>query len=478
MQLLGTARTPFGRACLVGWLLAPASTEEIRRRQEAVRELAPKLDLRQELSLAGGEGTAATTDTEPFLAWAEGEPWLLPRRVLVAASWLLPIAGFALLAAALADVLPWSLWFLVVLTNLGLAYVFGKPAGAIFDHVEGGEGGFTAYGQALAVAVREPAASARLRHLQEAMDANTAGTPAHEAMEKLARLVVLGDVRHSALGNQLAQGFLLWDFHVLARLERWQVTHGRHARRWLTALGEVEALAALASLSFENPEWCFAEIDAREAPQLSAAGLGHPLLPPERRVDNDVSLGPPGTFLLVTGSNMSGKSTLLRALGVDVVLALSGGPACARSLSLPPVELGTSLLVEDSLASGVSFFLAELQRLKAILDAAVACHARGTTLLFLLDEVLRGTNSAERRIAVRRVLLRLAELSGVGAVTTHDLAMAEDPAIAAAMQPVHFRETLHPAGDGPPMTFDYQLRPGLATTVNALKLLEMVGIEA
>ncbi len=483
-QLLGTARTPFGRGAIARWLLEPPAAEEVRRRQEAVRELAPKLDLREDLfvacggrgGLAGGGLATASIDTEPFLAWAEGEPWLLRRRSLLWAARLLPVAGFALFGAALAGALPWSAWLAAVFLNLWVGYSFAKPVNSVFQHVEAGEGGFTAYGEALAVAVREPAASASLRALQAALDVG-GPAPAHAAMARLARLVVLGDIRHSSLGYLIVQALFLWSFHVLARLERWQETHGRHARRWLTALGEVEALAALGSLSFENPEWCFPEIETGQAPRLVATGLGHPLLPPAPRVDNDVALGPPGTFLFVTGSNMSGKSTLLRALGANVVLAQAGGPACARALSLPPLELGTSLLIEDSLAGGVSFFLAELQRLKAILDAAASCHVRGATLLFLLDEVLRGTNSAERRIAVRRVLLRLAELGAIGAVTTHDLALAEDPAVAAAMQPVHFRETLHPAGEGPPMTFDYRLRPGLATTVNALRLLELVGIE-
>ncbi len=476
-QLLATARTPFGRAAVARWLLEPAPAAEVGRRQAAVGELAPKLDLRQDLALAGGELTTASTDTEPFLAWAEGEPWLPGRRWLVRLAYLLPLVGLALLGAALAGAVPGSVFLLAALVNLGVGYGFAKQTFGIFERVEAGEGGFTAYGRALAVAVREPAASPKLRDLQAAMDAGAAA-PAHAAMNRLARLVVLADARHSSLVHQILQILFLWDIHILGLLERWQVKHGRDARRWLTALGEVEALAALGSLRFENPEWVFPEIETAATPRVVATALGHPLIRPDARADNDLTLGPPGTFLLVTGSNMSGKSTLLRALGVNVVLALAGGPVCARSLRLPQVELATSLLVEDSLASGVSFFLAELQRLKAILDVAASCHARGVTLLYLLDEVLRGTNSAERRIAVRRVLLRLMELGALGAVTTHDLALAEEEALAAVQQPVHFRETLNPAGDGPAMTFDYRLRPGLATTVNALKLLEMVGIEA
>jgi len=213
------------------------------------------------------------------------------------------------------------------------------------------------------------------------------------------------------------------------------------------------------------------------ADRFAAQGLGHPLIPDGQRVSNDVEIGPPGTFLLVTGSNMSGKSTLLRAIGVNTVLAQAGGPVAATALRLPPVTLGTSILVEDSLAEGVSFFMAELQRIQKIVAAADRAHAEGRTLLYLLDEVLRGTNSYERQVAVRRVVLHLLRQGAIGAVSTHDLQLAEVEDLKAACIPVHFRETLHPGGD-PPMTFDYVMRPGVATTVNALKLMELVGLPA
>jgi DNA mismatch repair ATPase MutS len=196
-------------------------------------------------------------------------------------------------------------------------------------------------------------------------------------------------------------------------------------------------------------------------------------------VANDVTLGPPGTFLLVTGSNMSGKSTLLRSLGVNVVLAQAGGPVCATSLSLPPLALATSILVEDSLEDGVSFFMAELLRIRKVVDAASRAEGEGRTLLYLLDEILRGTNTRERQIAVRRVLSYLLAKGALGAISTHDLELAEIPELAAASEAVHFRESFAPGAERegkPVMTFDYQLRSGVATTANALKLLDLVGL--
>jgi MutS domain V len=289
----------------------------------------------------------------------------------------------------------------------------------------------------------------------------------------------LADARHSGSLHFVLQVLLLWDFHTLALLEGWQRDAGRHARRWLTTLGELEALAALAALRFENPGWCLPEVAAGE-PELRARDLGHPLLPPARRVGNDVTVGPAGTFLLVTGSNMSGKSTLLRAIGVNVALAQAGGPACAAAMRLPPLRLATSILVEDSLAGGISFFLAELLRIKQVVAAAAEAGREGAALLYLLDEVLRGTNSVERRIAVRRVLRHLLAQGALGAVSTHDLELAAGAGLAPAARQVHFRETLTPGAPGsgaPRMTFDYRLRPGPATTTNALELLRQVGLD-
>ncbi|MEJ2502117.1 MAG: DNA mismatch repair protein, partial [Gemmatimonadota bacterium] len=179
-------------------------------------------------------------------------------------------------------------------------------------------------------------------------------------------------------------------------------------------------------------------------------------------------------FLMVTGSYMSGKSTLLRAIGVNAVLAQAGGPVCATRLRLPPLDIRSSMRVEDSLERGVSLFMAELQQLKRVVDAAD--RADGRVLLYLLDEILHGTNSAERQVAVREVLQHLLGSRAIGAISTHDLALADAPPLDDVVVPVHFRETVHPEGHDPPMTFDYRLRDGVATSTNALKLVRLVGL--
>ena len=221
----------------------------------------------------------------------------------------------------------------------------------------------------------------------------------------------IADARYGSF-HVIPQMLLLWDFHALRLLEAWQTGPGRHARRWLGALGELEALAALAGLAHDQPRLGVSRRSPRSparapsaaSPRLAARALGHPLIADRRRVGNDVEIGPAGSFLLVTGSNMAGKSTLLRALGANVVLAQAGGPVCAEAMTLPPLTLATSILVEDSLAGGVSFFMAELLRIRRVVEAARAAPAAGRVLLYLIDEPLRGTNSRERRIAVERVL--------------------------------------------------------------------------
>jgi DNA mismatch repair ATPase MutS len=269
----------------------------------------------------------------------------------------------------------------------------------------------------------------------------------------------------------------LWDVHVLRSLERWQHAAGTEVRGWLEAVGEFEAIASLATLAHDHPDWTYPQLRADER-VYRATALGHPLLRDDVRVCNDVVVGPPGSFLLVTGSNMSGKSTLLRALGVNAVLAQAGAPVCARELSMPPLDVHTSIRVQDSLARGVSYFMAELERLKQIVDAAdEAARAGDAMQLFLLDEILHGTNTAERRIAARRVIRHLVDTGGLGAVTTHDLELAEEPLLAPSAHLVHFRETFREEeNEESHLTFDYRLREGLATSTNALILMKLVGL--
>lgn len=479
-DLVGTVHTPMGRQTLAEWLLDPASPEVVSARQEAVRELGPLVDWRQDLGVRGRRMLGLPSEVEPFLQWAEGEPWLRAKPWRLWLPRLLCGVTLALVSLNVAGLLPpW--WLLAVAANLILSGLLSRMAHAVFDQVAWREKAFREFEGLFEPLAETPFDAPLLGELKERLLVD--GVAAHQQMRRLDRIIGFADARRSGLVYLLLEGLTLWDFHVLAALERWQGNVGRRVRSWFVVLGEVEALAALAALHHDHPAWCFPEIRDEGDARIKGVALGHPLFPGDRCVRNDVEVGPPGTFLLVTGSNMSGKSTLLRGIGLNAVLAQAGGPVCAEAFSLPPVRLGTSFRVEDSLEAGVSFFMAELRRLKAIVDEAAACSdvvassdVVAWRYLFLLDEILQGTNVYERQIAVRHVLSFLMGRGAIGAISTHDLTLAERGELASAVRAVHFTEDYQETQEGPRMTFDYLLRKGVAPTTNALKLLALVGL--
>ncbi|MEM6979327.1 MAG: MutS family DNA mismatch repair protein, partial [Planctomycetota bacterium] len=311
---------------------------------------------------------------------------------------------------------------------------------------------------------------------------------AKRGMTDLARIAKAGGLKQAAATFFLyipLQAFGLWDVRVLKRLEDWKGRYGEFVQDWFAALGEIEALLSLATLADENPSWVTPEwIDDPSGVDgcvVQMKQVGHPLLADISRVCNDVSLGPRGTLLLVTGSNMSGKSTMLRSVGLNIALATAGGPVCCEAMRLPAIELSTSIRVADDLSEGVSFYMAELNRLAEVVRHAKAMAESADCkrmTVFLLDEILQGTNSRERQIAVARVLRHLVGFGAIGAITTHDLELADDPDLAGMATTVHFRETITPDADGNDrMTFDYVMRQGVSPTTNALRLLEMVGLK-
>jgi hypothetical protein len=474
LQLLDTTATRMGRHMLAAWLLAPADPATARARQGAVAELAPRLDLRQEVELRGRVAANMATDPEPFLAWAEGPDGLAGRDWLRAFAWIGPLALLILGIADIAGLLARPLWAVPLLANLIVGATAARHAYATIAAVASNHRAIAAYAGQLDLLATADFSDPATRALQSRLGLGERGAPA--MLRRLGRLAGMAIPPSSVLYIPI-QSLALWDIHVLGALERWKREGGGAARIWLQTLGESEALASLAGLSSDNPAWVMPEIGS-EGAVFRADQLGHPLLRAEGRVCNDVAVGPPGTFLLVTGSNMSGKSTLLRAIGVNAVLAQAGGPVCAEALAMPPVELWTSARVQDSLERGVSFFLAELQRLKLIVDAATIARERdGPRVMYLLDEILQGTNTVERGIAARRVIAYLVEQGAIGAVSTHDLALADDPRLAPSAVAVHFTDTVGSGPDAPPMSFNYRLRPGVATTTNALRLMRLIGLE-
>jgi DNA mismatch repair ATPase MutS len=287
-------------------------------------------------------------------------------------------------------------------------------------------------------------------------------------MRRFERALGWFELRHNGMVYPFVTLVTLWDVHCVVALERWQAETGKSLRTWFEALGEFEALSSLGGLAYDNPEFTFPDITAEA--QFDARGLGHPLIAPDTRMDNDVTLPGPGRALLVTGSNMSGKSTLLRAMGVAAVMALAGAPVCVQRLRIGLMSVHTSMRISDSLSAGVSHFYAELKKLHSTLVAT----SSGPPVFFLLDEILHGTNSEERQIGARWILAELIRSGALGAVSTHDLGLCQLPEpLLSHVQSVHFRETVQ---DGK-MTFDYRLRRGPVTGGNALRLMRSLGLD-
>ncbi len=498
-HLLNTPTMPVGQQRLRDWLLTPAPHPVARLRQPAVAELAPLNDLRDELALRGrligaAAGRSVERPYEGFLRWAEDAPWLVGRDWLIWLARILPLVTLGLYAAQQLGLIRPPLWLIGMAAGVIVTATIGRTVDNLIDAVAERQTVFATYAELFKLIGDQQFATPALRQLQGDLSADSVRADQH--MARLGRLMALADLRGWMFFYPI-QLATLWNVHVLWLLERWQRAAGARARAWLAALGDFEALAALATLAHDNPSWIFPELydplkrtqEGKQPSDLHAASytfgdskieavnLGHPLLPPAACVGNHVTIGPPGTFLLVTGSNMSGKSTLLRAIGMNVVLAQAGGPVCAAALRAPPLALASSMRVQDSLEQGISSFMAELQRLKQVVDTAEQAGQAGERApLFLLDEILHGTNTTERQIAARRIILHLLGLGATGAVSTHDLALADAPEFAVIGQPVHFTEQFTRGAGGLSMTFDYLLRPGIATSTNALKLMEMIGL--
>jgi hypothetical protein len=468
IRRIGTPVTAGGWRALHAWLLDSAPGD-LAARQAAVRELGAEIDLRQDVEQAGIGQPLDVDDAERLLRWAESPRALGGRQWLLVLAWLGPLAAALLAILQVLGIVPLPLWVLALAFNLVLTQLVAGQAVADVAGVGSVAGSLRGYRAIVdRLEARRPEAPL-LRSIHERLFGGEEGGAG--GIRRLARAASFIMPRGSLLYIPLQMAFA-WDLQVAGALDRWKASYGRGLRAWFDTLGEWEALAALGVLAWDHPDWVFPTV-ASGQDRFEAGNLRHPLLPDEIAVGNDVTVGPPETFLFVTGSNMSGKSTLLRAIGTNSVLAQAGAPVAASALAMPPVEIVTTMRVEDSLAHGVSFFLAELQRLKQVIDAADA--ATSHPVLYLLDEILQGTNTAERQIASRRVLHHLTTTNALGAVSSHDLTLIEGSGLEQRAVAVHFSERFSEDGDGPAMTFDYRLRPGLATSSNALKLMRMLG---
>ena len=461
-ELLCTARTLPGADALASGLLHPAAATEIRSRQRAVAELSPRRDMREDLAILG-EDVRAEVHPERLATWAEA-PRVLPAWIALPAA-VLAVAAVAALIGWLAEALTPLVFVVAVVLEWALLRGVRGRLQQVLGGVERPGSELAVLAQLLARLEREPFHDERLRSLQGAL--GQARQPASARIGALGRVVERAGWADNQLFAPLAF-LLLWRVHSAVAVERWRAAHGRAVRAWLAAVAELEALSSLAAHAFLHPRDPFAEIEEAGA-RYDGEALRHPLMTEKRCVPNDVRLGDGAQLLVISGSNMSGKSTLLRTVGTNAVLALAGAPVRARRLRIAPLRPGATLRIQDSLAEGRSRFWAEITRLRAVLDEA----ARGAPVLFLLDELLAGTNSRDRRVGAEAVLRTLLARGAIGLVTTHDLALSEIAAALGSAGNAHFEDEVR----GGEVVFDYRLRPGVVTHSNAIALMRAAGLE-
>jgi MutS domain V/MutS domain III len=471
-ELLATTRTSGGEAILAQWLLHPAPPREIAERQKAIDELAPRIDLREDLAVLGPE-VQSRVRTEELQAWALAPPLLTSRWPRVVAALL------AAITASLLGYWAWSgeppIWLLPAAAVQSLfAAVFRKRVHQVAHGVEEREQELEVLADLMERIERDPVATPLLARLQNELRA-TGSSPAAE-VRQLARLVDFLSSGHNQMFGPIAAVLLLGTQLAFA-IERWRARCGSAVPRWIAAVAEYEALSAMATYRAEHPDHPFPEIVDGD-PLYEGEAIAHPLLA-DNAVPNDLHLG--GThphLLLVSGSNMSGKSTLLRTVGVNAVLALAGAPVRARRLRLSPLAIGATIRLNDSLQQGRSRFYAEITRIAAIVRLAKS----SARVLFLCDELLSGTNSHDRFQGATGIVKGLLALQAIGLVTTHDLALTaivDRPSDRMNLPPgplasnVHFEDRF----EDDVLIFDYRLRPGVVRTGNAIPLMRSVGLD-
>lgn len=476
-QLLNRATLPAGRSRLATLLRDGAPPAELPERQAAARELAPLRAFRHRLEAEGRLVRVDDASLESFLRWAE-EPvrhgWLRPLvwvgALLVPATWIQVVlsAGFDLTTA-------WRVTFLLQVVIYG---VTTKALSDTYLLLIGDERHrpFVALRRMFALVERRKFESPLLARVQAGL-----GSGHERPSARMARIESILEslaVRHSALLYAVVSICLLWEVFQSARLEAWRASYGRKLRGDLASLADVEALVSVAGFAYDRPHYAWPEVAAGdEGPAFAAEGIGYPLFARESRVANDFTLPRGGQLVLITGSNMSGKSSFLRTVGSNVVLAQAGAPACARSLRMRHCRLATSIQVTDAPEAGLSRFYAEVKRIAGILHAVEAAERDPDEppRLYLVDEMLSGTNSRERHLACQAIMHRLVQARrSYGLVTTHDLDLVQVADREGGDVPTyHFSDRF----DGEALHFDYKLKEGIARTTNALHVLHLEGIE-
>jgi hypothetical protein len=464
-DLLCQARTRLGEDAVAEWLCAPADVPTIRRRQQAIEELRRNVDLRERIALLRAE-VHEDLDQNRLIAWSR-EPARPVRPLIRVGAVLLALLSLVALAATMFSSVGISPFLLTLLIDGVVTFSYGRKIRHLARTADQAASGLAILSQVLAIVERENFRSAMLTEIRQRLQ--TQGSLPSRQIARLQRLI---EYLNNSLRNQffVPIAFVLrLPVHLIHAIESWRAILGPHIPDWLRAVGEFEALACLSAFAFEHPDYPFPQIVESET-CFDARQIGHPLIPTAQCIRNDLRLDEQTRLVLISGSNMSGKSTMLRTVGTNVVLAQAGAPVRAEALTLSVLQVGTAMRIRDSLQSGESLFYAAVSRLKAVVD----CARDGKPLLFLFDEILQGTNSHDRLVGSEGVLRALVERRAIGLTTTHDLALTQIvERLGSQGINVHFEDVLVNGK----MTFDYRIRPGVVERSNALELMRLMGLD-
>ncbi len=479
-QYLCTARTHVGRDMLAAWLLAPAPVPEIYARHEAVRELAPKLDFREQLALAASaleEKNVRTGKAPESLAdWSESvsgpERRLRLPAILLAITWIAAVIVWQLDPKVNGHSFEWlAVTGLATFVTIGVGSRSRAQVAHSAARIEAATSDLDVLKNVLRTIEQQPFSSSKLQALQSQLHKKDV-LPS----QALGRLIRRVDWLSSADNwfVKILDRFIHWRLLSVIAIEDWRREHGASVRSWLVAIGEIEALTAFAIYAYENPLDSFPAFTEQSLvhgePYFDATDFAHPLLPRSRTVTNSLRLDRERQLIVISGPNMAGKSTFIRSVGINVVLAQAGAPVRAASMRLSPVNVAASICILDSLQGGLSRFYAEIMRLKHI----DTLSRQPTPVLFLLDELLSGTNSHDRRVGTESMVRSLVSRGAIGLVTTHDLALAEIATSMGAHAANYHFEDRYENGE---LHFEYKLTPGIVQTSNALQLMRSIGLE-
>jgi hypothetical protein len=466
-QWINVTRTYLGRKKLSRLLtVAPDSLTAIRERQAAIGELAKNLNWRQQLQAWGTVTTDVMRDPDFLLQWVnERNPFMLRNWVAMGLR-ILPVLTLGMLIIACnTKVIPLYLPVLMLLLQYGLLRINGKNRAIVLMKAGAYERNLQIYGDLIRHILKRNFKSPYLQNLKRKLF-NRGRKSASQQLQKLTKIIDAISNRYNGF-YAIINLITLWDYQCLIALEKWKVTSGMALRDWLDTIAEFEALASLAIIRYDHPDWAIPEV-ITGAPAVTATQLGHPLLAEAVRVTNPLALGDQTKVLLITGSNMSGKSTYLRTAGINLVLAYAGAPVCAAAFRCALCDIYTCMRIGDNLEKNLSSFYAEILRIKAIVAAA----SDSRPLFFLLDEIFKGTNSLDRHTGAKMLIKKLLRNNTIGLVSTHDLELGELAQEVGTVANYHFREYFN----NNQLSFDYQMHPGISTTRNARYLMKIAGI--